>query len=57
MCLNSDIKLLRVEHTDVLHEVHKLDKINKDLAYENIKMKDILHVKNIDLKNKIDFSN
>ena len=41
--LNTDIKVIRTEHNQMIHTVRKLDQTNKELVKENLTLKDILY--------------
>ena len=43
MKLNTDIKVIRSEHTGMLHTVRKLEEKNQQLVSENLTLKDILY--------------
>ena len=43
--LNTDVKIIRNEHTELLHTVHKLEHTNEQLIKENLTLKDILYQK------------
>lgn len=41
--LNTDVKIIRSEHSELLHNVHKLGHKNEQLIQENLTLKDILY--------------
>jgi uncharacterized coiled-coil DUF342 family protein len=41
--LNTDVKVIRTEHNDVLYTVRKLETKNQQLIKENLTLKDILY--------------
>ncbi len=41
--LNADIKVIRTEHSDVLHAVYGLEKKNRTLIKENQTLKDMIY--------------
>ena len=41
--LNSDIKVIRVEHSEMLHTIHTLESKNDKLVQENITLKDMIY--------------
>ena len=43
--LNSDIKVIRVEHSEMLHTIHSLEDKNNRLVDENVTLKDIIYKK------------
>lgn len=41
--LNADVKVIRNEHSEMVHKVYELEKKNQSLVHENLTLKDLLY--------------
>ena len=41
--LNADVKVIRNEHSEMVHKVYDLEKKNQSLVHENLTLKDLLY--------------
>jgi len=41
--LNADVKVIRNEHSEMVHKVFDLEKKNSSLLHENVTLKDLLY--------------